>query len=32
VVVHNQDDTRIAVFRGRAHATGKRLLHEESDT
>jgi len=32
VVVCNQDDTRIAVFRGRAHATGKRLLAGESDT
>ncbi|HSD69507.1 MAG TPA: hydroxyphenylacetyl-CoA thioesterase PaaI [Woeseiaceae bacterium] len=32
VVVRNQDDTRIAVFRGRAHATGKRLLEGKSDT
>jgi acyl-CoA thioesterase len=32
VVVRNQVDTRIAVFRGRAHATGKRLLDEKSDT
>jgi acyl-CoA thioesterase len=32
VVVRNQHDTRIAVFRGRAHATGKRLLEVESDT
>ncbi len=32
VVVRNQDDSRIAVFRGRAHATGKRLLVGESDT
>ncbi len=32
VVVRNQDDAPIAVFRGRGHATGKRVLDEESDT
>lgn len=32
VVVRNQADTRIAVFRGRAHATGKPLLDGKSDT
>ncbi len=32
VAVRNQDDILIAVFRGRAHATGKRLLGGESDT
>lgn len=32
VTVRNQDDIRIAVFRGRAHATGKPLLDGKSDT
>ncbi|HEX9853099.1 MAG TPA: hydroxyphenylacetyl-CoA thioesterase PaaI [Woeseiaceae bacterium] len=32
VAVRNQDHTLIAVLRGRAHATGKRLLVGESDT
>lgn len=32
VTVRNQDEVLVAVFRGRAHATGRRLLDAESDT